>query len=163
MRGVYRVWIRIWFNSRTCNDGWTSTTLQTDNLLAFNPVIITSGADFYLALAEHWNVLMKVADMLKLMQLMPQVFKLADDIIWPSPKKTKSPVQSRRSPGLSLISHMCRIYCTRTFQQSVAENFQILSTGWLNKLPGINSVMWWTLPLTALMDNVAHLHQALPP
>lgn len=32
------------------------------------------------------NVLMKVADMLKLMQLMPQVFKLADDIIWPSPE-----------------------------------------------------------------------------
>lgn len=39
---------------------------------------------------------MKVADILKLVQLMPQVSKLAHDIIWPSPK-----IQSKEETPLA--------------------------------------------------------------
>lgn len=98
---------------------------------------------------------MKVTDVLKLMQLMPQVSKLAGDIIWPSPKTQKT--QSRRSPGLCLIS-TCAGFTPAVRHRKVSNTFH-----WLAKLPGINSILWHILPLTTLTDNVVHLHQALPP
>lgn len=68
--------------SRVCVSDFNLLALQTQLLSKITvqkPYIL-----FQLAFKK--KVLMKVADILKLVQLMPQVSKLAHDIIWPSPK-----------------------------------------------------------------------------
>lgn len=79
--------------SRVCVSDFNLLALQTQLLSKITvqkPYIL-----FQLAFKKK-KVLMKVADILKLVQLMPQVSKLAHDIIWPSPK-----IQSKEETPLA--------------------------------------------------------------
>lgn len=90
------------------------------------------------------------------MQLMPQVSKLAHDIMWPLLKNTGLK-QENSWPELNF--HMCRIYCSR---QDVAEKCSN-TFHWLVKLPGItDGIMWWKVPHKQC-NSAEHLHQVLPP